>query len=481
MKIKYLSLVVAMMGVPAVAMASGYHFGSQSVSAQGTAFANAAEAGDASTIFYNPAGMSRLKGTNFSGGLTLVVPDSQYTDKGSTRFGVPAAGLPITQPGGGDGGTFAPGVVAAPSLYLTHQINDQITAGVGVFVPFGASLDYGSSWAGRYGMSKIDLMTININPSISFKLDEHHSFGVGISAQYMDAKLNKASDAVTGLKMAGNLAINPGATAQQQGAAALANAGQIGGDGSIKISGDDWGFGFNLGYMYTLDEYTRFGIAYRSAISHKLSGSADWDFSTVTFGPAVTAAQKQDILATLNGKHPDSSASVDVKTPESLSVNGFHQLNDRWAVMGDVTWTRHSQMQSIDVNFNTPGEGDFVVKQSWRNTYKVSVGANYQYSDALLLRGGIAYDQSPVSDDSLRHPALPDSNRWLFSVGGNYKFTKQDSLDLAYTFVNFANANVNYKDSCTPVSSNCTGNGETTKGEYKTHIHMLGIQYNRAF
>ena len=446
MKIKNLSLAIALMGgIPGVALASGYHFGSQSVSAQGTAFASAAEADDASTIFYNPAGMSRLKGNNFSGGLTVVIPNSDYTDKGSVNF--------LNRPTGGDnGGTFAPSAVVAPSMYLTHQINDQFTAGIGMFVPFGASLDYGGGWAGRYGITKIDLMTININPSISFKLNEHHSFGFGISAQYMNAELDKAAD----LSFRGFS------------------------DGSIKIKGTDWGYGFNLGYMFTLDENTRFGIAYRSAISQKLRGYADWDFSQ-----SPIAAQPN-----LYSKHPDSKASVDVKTPESLSINGFHQINDKWAVMADVTWTRHSQMQNIDVNFNTPSEGDFVVRQNWRNTYKVSVGANYKYNDALMLRGGVAYDQSPVSDDSLRHPALPDSNRWLFSLGGNYKFTKLDSQDFAYTYIDFANANLNYKDACNPSgnfipgnasSGICTGNGENTKGQYKTNIHMLGVQYNRAF
>ncbi|MCG9106908.1 OmpP1/FadL family transporter [Laribacter hongkongensis] len=452
MKIKNLSLAIALMGgIPGVALASGYHFGSQSVSAQGTAFASAAEADDASTIFYNPAGMSRLKGNNFSGGLTVVIPNSDYTDKGSVNF--------LNRPTGGDnGGTFAPSAVVAPSMYLTHQINDQFTAGIGMFVPFGASLDYGSGWAGRYGITKIDLMTININPSISFKLNEHHSFGFGISAQYMNAELDKAANVPTS---------------------------GVSGDGNIKIKGTDWGYGFNLGYMFTLDENTRFGISYRSAIAQKLRGYADWNFSSLRFESSVSDVNKAKILANLNGKHPDSKASVDVKTPESLSINGFHQINDKWAVMADVTWTRHSQMQNIDVNFNTPGEGDFVVRQNWRNTYKVSVGANYKYNDALMLRGGIAYDQSPVSDESLRHPALPDSNRWLFSLGGNYKFTKLDSLDFAYTYIDFANANLNYKDSCNPLGMNasglCTGNGENTKGQYKTNIHMLGVQYNRAF
>ncbi|WP_199102410.1 OmpP1/FadL family transporter [Aquitalea sp. ASV11] len=442
MKLKHLSQSVMLMGVAvgafsSTALASGYHFGSQSVSAQGTAFANSAEANDASTIFYNPAGMSRLTGTNFSGGLTLVVPDSSYTDNGSkTNEG--------NSTGGGSASGYTPDYVVAPSFYATHQINDKWTVGLGVFVPFGADLNYGQTWAGRYSLESIKLETLNFNPSVSYKLDDHHAFGFGVSAQYMKAYLSKAVD----LSVVG------------------------GTDGQASLSADGWGFGFNLGYMYQLDDATRFGVAYRSNIRQKLDGQAYWDLR----GAGSFASIIQN-----NFHHVNSDGTVTVDTPESISVNGFHKLNDKVDLMADLTWTRHSRLDQIDIKFSQPGEGDLVIKQGWRDTYKLSLGANYHYSDDLLLRTGVAWDQSPVKNADETHPALPDSDRYWLSFGANYKLSKQSSIDFAYSYVFFKNANVNYTDACSPTSTTCTGNGETTKGSYKTNLQLIGLQYNYSF
>ncbi|RMC91392.1 transporter [Aquitalea palustris] len=442
MKLKHLSQSVMLMGVAvgafsSTALASGYHFGSQSVSAQGTAFANGAEAADASTIFYNPAGMSRLTGDNFSGGLTLVVPDSSYTDKGSKTN-------ESASTGGGSTSGYAPDYVVAPSFYATHQINDKWTAGLGVFVPFGAELNYGQTWAGRYSLESIKLETLNFNPSVSYKLDDHHAFGFGVSAQYMKAYLSKAVD----LSVVG------------------------GSDGQASLSADGWGFGFNLGYMYQLDDATRFGVAYRSNIRQKLDGQAYWDLRGA--GSFVSIIQN-------NFHHVNSDGTVTVDTPESISVNGFHKLNDKVDLMTDLTWTRHSRMDQIDIKFSQPGEGDLVIKQGWRDTFKLSLGANYHYSDNLLLRTGVAWDQSPVKNADETHPALPDSDRYWLSFGANYKLSKQSSIDFAYSYVFFKNANINYTDGCSPTSTTCTGNGETTTGSYKTNLQFLGLQYNYSF
>jgi len=444
MKLKHLSQSVMLMGVAvgafsSTALASGYHFGSQSVSAQGTAFANGAEAADASTIFYNPAGMSRLVGDNFSGGLTVVVPDSSYTDKGSkTNEGAST----------GSGGTsgYAPDAVVAPSLYATHQINDKWTVGMGIFVPFGAELNYGETWTGRYALESIKLETLNFNPSVSYKLDDHHSFGFGVSAQYMKAYLSKAVD--------------------------LSAVGA--GDGHAALSADGWGYGFNLGYLYQLDDATRLGAAYRSNIRQKLDGQAYWDLSSITNNALLQYVQN-------TYHHVNSDGSVTVDTPESISVNAFHKLNDKVDLMTDLTWTRHSRMDQIDIKFSQPGEGDLVIKQGWRDTFKLSLGANYHYSDNLLLRTGVAWDQSPVKNADETHPALPDSDRYWLSFGANYKLSKQSSIDFAYSYVFFKNANINYTDGCSPTSTTCTGNGETTTGSYKTNLQFLGLQYNYSF
>ncbi|WP_199053428.1 OmpP1/FadL family transporter [Aquitalea sp. ASV15] len=475
MKLKHLSQSVMLMGVAvgafsSTALASGYHFGSQSVSAQGTAFANGAEAADASTIFYNPAGMSRLTGTNFSGGLTLVVPDSEYTDKGSKNVN----GTAIK---GDNGGNFAPDYVVAPSFYATHQLNDKWTVGLGIFVPFGAQLDYGNTWAGRYALESIKLETLNFNPSVSFKLDEHHSFGAGISAQYMKATLSKAVD------VAGGFSSLPAAQQSEiisQIVSAGGNPAKLGSvqPGQASLDADGWGYGVNLGYMFQMNENTRFGLAYRSNIHHKLDGSANWNFNNVSTDPVINATIQS--LAKQLG-HVSSGGSVTVDTPESISANTFHKLNDKVDLMADLTWTRHSRMDSIDIKFSQPGEGDLVIKQGWRDTFKLSFGGNYHYSDALTLRTGVAYDQSPVKNDDLRHPALPDSDRYWLSFGANYKLSKQSSIDVAYSYVFFKNADINYKDGCNPNSTTCTGNGETTVGSYKTNLQFLGLQYNYSF
>ncbi|KMN30774.1 membrane protein [Chromobacterium sp. LK1] len=478
MKLKHLSLSVMVMGatfglMSTQAVASGYQFGSQSVSGQGTAHANGAEANDPSTIFANPAGLSRLDGTQISGGATLVVPHSEYTDNGSTNI--------LGQPtGGGNGGSFAPKAVAAPNFYLSHKVNDKINVGVGVFVPYGAKLDYGFDWAGRYALKSVNLQSFNINPSMSFKLDDRHSFGFGISAQYMDAKLQQMADAASGLKQTfGPLAAG------------------VRGDGLADVQGDDWGFGWNIGYMFQLDENTRFGLAYRSSIKQSLSGTSTWTFNNVQGNvvippipglPLPPGTYRGSVLA--KAKHPNASAKVDVTTPETASANFFHQLNPKWALMGDVTWVANSQMKNIAIQQSTvngTAQGDMVIHQNWRDTWRVSLGANYQYNDTWLFRGGVAWEQSPLQSDSDRHPALPDSDRLWLSLGANYKINKQSSVDVAYSFINFTNANVNYTDGCSPTGKSpttgaaCTGNGGTVKGSYKTYLQLIGLQYNYRF
>lgn len=470
MKSTHLTLIVAaaLAAMSTSATASGYRFGSQSVAAQGTADANAAEADDASALYYNPAGMSRLQGQNFSAGATAVVPHSTFNDTGSKRFTGTSSGGTAT-----DG--YAPDVVVAPSLYYTKQINEQWTAGIGMFVPYGTKLNYGDNWTGRYALTNIKLEALALNPSASFKLNEQHSFGFGLTAEFMKAELGQAVD-VPGTVAALAGTPNSAALVKQIVAlggnpAALATVK----DGRGENDGKDWGVGFNLGYMFQLDKDTRFGIAYRSSISHKLKGSTVWDFSKVTADAAVNK-----VLAAASRK-VNSAALVALRTPETLSVNGFHQINARWAAMGDVTWTRHDRMGDLHIQFPGTDEGDEVIRQQWKNSVRVSLGANYKYDDKLTLRGGVAYDQSPVNGDELRHPALPDSDRNQFSVGANYKLSPRSSIDLAYSFLDFKDSHANYRNNCSPLTAGCTGNGETTRGTYQTHLQLLGVAYNYQF
>lgn len=477
MKPHHLTLIVAaaLAGISTTAAASGYRFGSQSVTGQGTADANGAEAFDASTIFYNPAGLSRLEGTQLLGGGTLVLPQSSFQDTGSRTF--------TNRIPGGTTKDYAPDAVFAPALYASKKLNDQWTAGFGLFVPYGAKLDYGNSWSGRYAISNIKLEAIALNPSLAFKLDAHHSFGVGVTAEYMKAELGQAVDVPGSVAFLAqhapaastafitNIARTQSAAAAQAATVALRGAT----DGHAEMDGDDWGFGFNLGYLYQPSESTRFGIAYRSSISHKLKGDTVWDFSQVSNNAAVNA-----FIAAASNK-VNSGALVELRTPETVSLNAFHQMDERWALMGDVTWTRTSRMQNLDIQFPPTAEGAERIRQQWKDTTRVSLGANYKYSDSLLLRAGVAHDQAPVRSAELRHPALPDSDRMQYSIGANWKLSPNSSLDLAYSYIDFKDAAVNYTNQCSPVTAGCTGNGETTRGLFKTRMQLLGLAYNYKF
>jgi long-chain fatty acid transport protein len=467
---KYLSLIIAaaLGAVSMSANASGYRFGSQSVSSQGSAEANGAEAADASTVFANPAGLTRLDGTQIMGGVTAVVPHSTFSDGGSKRFTGTSSGGLTSQDG------YAPDVVAAPSLYASKKINEQWTAGFGLFVPYGTKLDYDNNWSGRYALTNIKLESIALNPSVGFKLNEQHSFGFGVTAQFMKAKLGQ------GVDVPGSIAA---LTGTPQSAALLKAIVTAGGnpaalatvkDGHGDMNGDDWGFGWNVGYLFQLDQNTRFGLSYRSSIKHELKGDAVWDFN-------VTSDQVVNKIIAANSGKANSAALVELRSPETFSINGFHQIDSQWAVMGDATWTRNSRMQSIDIQFPGTVQGDEVIRQQWKNTWRFAVGANYKLNDNVTLRGGAAYDQTPVRDTTLRHPALPDEDRTQLSFGANWELSPNSSIDLAYSYLHFKDAEGNYKNSCSPLTAGCTGNGELTKGTWQTHLSLVGLAYNYKF
>ncbi len=471
MKQKYLTFVLAaaLAGASTSALASGYRFGSQSVSAQGSAEANGAEAADASTIFANPAGLSRLDGRQIMGGITALIPHSSYQDAGSTRFTRTPTGGQASQD------DYVPSAVAAPSLYYSQKIDGQWSAGLGIFVPYGTKLNYDSNWAGRYSLTDIKLEAVNFNPSVAFKLNEQHAFGFGIDIEFMKASLGQGVD-VPGT-IAAAQATGTGAVLARQIAALGGNPAALAGagDAHAAVKGKDWGYGFNVGYMFSPDQNTRFGIAYRSPIQHELKGGATWDFSHVTADPVANAV--------LQGaaRRADSAAQVDIRTPETLSLNAFRQFNDKWAGMADVTWTRNSRMENIDIVFVGTAEGNEVIRQQWKNTVRVALGANYQLNEQVTLRGGIAHDDAPVRSTELRHAALPDADRLQLSFGANWKLSPSSSVDLAYSYLDFKDAPGSYANNCNPTATTCTGNGETTRGTWKTHMQLLGLAYNYKF
>ncbi len=517
---------------PVPAFAAGLEFPWQSTSAMGTANANAAEAADASTIYYNPAGMSRLKGTQVSQGLQLLSVRGQFHDEGSAL-------LDGTATGGGNGGTYHPKLIGGGEFYATTPYDDQITLGLGVFVPYGANVNYKSDWAGRFSLDRGAIESININPSLAIRFDDQHSIGFGISGQIMHVRLRSAADvknAVAGVAQNSAYEFASGVPNTlctsiglplTNGICNLAT-GTIGsiltstnpvlgtekveGEGVLNIEGYGYGFGWNAGYLFAFnDDKSRISLSYRSKITQNIKGEFDWDFRRIS-GRIPNPQNPLTVLTTgaVDAREfieqyvrPDTDSSIRLVTPENVIAGVFHQLTPRLALMTSVNWTRTSRINELrikaedrkDPEGNTVKQGDVVVKTAFRDVFKLGAGLNYKLDDRWMARAGLGYEQTPVPNAEARHASLPDANRRVYSLGMNYQKDKKTSIDLAYSFITLEDVSANYQDDCHPTgyllpgndagvqaTDECTGNADHFKGRFSnTYVNSLGVQLNQRF
>ncbi|MFT7228036.1 MAG: long-chain fatty acid transport protein [Methylophilaceae bacterium] len=416
--IRYAAIGFAL-AASASTQAAGFALIEQSASGMGNAYAGgAAIAEDASTIFFNPAGMTYIEGTQAIGALHLIKPNAQFNDKGSSSGG---AFTPL-----GDEGPNAGDLAFVPNFFFMTALSPSIKVGVGVSVPFGLKTEYDDRWLGRFQASKSELKTININPSIAYKLNDRLSVGAGVSLMRAEATLSRA--------------VNFGA----------------GGVGDVEIKGDDWGFGFNLGAIYQLTSDTRAGVAYRSKVKQKLDGDAK--FTRPALVPNAGAAADGDVTAKLD-------------LPETFSVSLFSELNSKWDVMGDVTWTRWSRFEELRV-LRESGTTLTVTPENWENTVRYSIGATYHYSDAIKLRAGLAYDEEAIKDE-FRTARIPGNDRKWVSLGASYKVTPVSTFDIGYSHLFISDVKIDDNQLA-------AGNGRL-KGEYEGSVDILSLQYTYNF
>ncbi len=416
------SLVIAGAGLGSAEVgASGFALVEQSVKQVGSAISGgSAVAEDASTIFFNPAGMTRLHGRQVVAGAHYIVPSAQFSGDATTNALLGGAAI-----GGGDGGEGANAAIA-PTLYYSHELRDGLVLGVGVSAPFGMNTEYDSGWEGRYHAIKSDVKTLNINPSVAYKVNDQLSLGAGVDIMRAEATLTNAVDysaACLGAVGAGSI---PLAVCAGSG---LVTPGTSATDGTVEVKGDDWSFGYNLGLLYEVNPKTRLGFAYRSEVEQKLTGTATFD------APNATA---RALLA-------DTGASAKVTLPASLSLSLTTQVAPKWDVMADVTWTGWSSFDELRIKFDD-GRADSVQKENWKDTYKVSVGFNYHYDQQWTWRGGVAYDQSPIRSATERTPRIPGNDRFWVAAGASYQMSPDLTLDFALAHLFVADTDINATD-----------------------------------
>lgn len=429
------------------ASASGFALIEQSASGQGNAYAGAAAtAEDASTIYFNPAGLTALpQGKQVVVALHAIHPSAKLQNNGSLS----AAGIvTFTHSGlGGDAGSLS----WVPNGYLAMSLGPKWSIGIGLNAPFGLKTEYDDGWIGRFQGIKSELKTININPTVAYKASDKLSLGFGLDYQRIEATLTKA--------------VNYTAIVAAQNAGAAVAAGNV--EGRNELTGDDDGWGYNLGLTYDLSERTRLGLAYRSTVKYHLTGTHTATHPTTVSGAANTIINTNP--GTLN-----QNISVDIEVPDTFSMSTAHKLNDKWDVLGDLSWTGWSSIQEIRIKFTEAGAADDVTTWKLKDTWRLSLGANYRHADDLKFRFGVAYDQSPVPDP-YRTVRLPDSDRTWLSVGMQYKPSKQSAIDVGFSYLWVKDPSINNNGE---VSANARG---LVKGSYDNSVRILSAQYSHSF
>ena len=408
--------------------ASGFQLLEQNASGLGNAYAgSAAVAENASTIFYNPAGMTQLQAHEISGGLTAVDLSFKFSDKGSSVGALAGTG------NGGDAGGWG----FIPNGYLSWALNKDLYVGVGVGAPFGLKTDYNNPWLGAAQSTSFDVKTYNVNPSIAYRVNDTVSLGAGLSWQRLEAVYKRQ--------------VAVGSTTPGLTPIVVASP--------LKLSLDDNSWGWNVGGLFTLSPSTKVGVSYRSTVKYNLNG--DINVSGPSAGVNASAS---------------SGARATLTLPDTFILSVTQQLSEQWQMLGDLSWTGWSKIPMLDI-YRTSGAGNNSVAQTlgtdFRDTWRVALGANYKLSDALKLKFGIAYDETPVKAASSRLTSLPDNNRTWFSVGTQWVPSKGSALDVGIAYLYVKNADINNNQAL-------AGRGTVT-GTYSDSAWLFGGQYSMAF
>ncbi|PPK51446.1 OmpP1/FadL family transporter [Marinobacter persicus] len=378
---------LAAIATPATVMAGGFSLNEQSAATSGYANAGAAaHAEDASTVFFNPAGMSKLSGTNVSFGASVLDIDAEA--KGGTIVATDQVGDNVT---GSNGGDIADPAVL-PSLFVTHEVSDSIDVGFALHAPYGLAADYEDDFRGRYFADETELSVISFAPSISASNGEGLSMGIGMNIMYAEGKLSRFID---------------NSYIQSQ----LGPAGPLYPDqGYANVEGDDVGVTFRVGFLYDLTDKTQLGLNLQTGTELELEGDAE--FTNVVTPANAGGGPSGNFDFTRDAKVP-------LNIPESAMLGVSHQLTDDLTLLAGATYARWSRFEELDVINKQDGSIITHVTEQWKNTWQFNVGGIWQATSNWKLKAGYAYDESPV--DEFVTARIPSQDRHWLTLGTQWK------------------------------------------------------------
>lgn len=427
--------MTAALGAAPLSHGASFYLLEQSPAHLGHAFAGtASNINDASTVYFNPAGMGQLEGQQITAGLNAVRPRARFRDEGSNT---------------GNLGARTSESAIIPNLYYTHRMSDQWAFGLGLTAPFGLSSDYGTQWAGRYLATFSELELINLSATAAYSVNERLSFGFGISYQDMDVTLESQIDSTLGM------APSPDT------------------DSAASISGGADDIVFDLSVLYQHDDATTFGLAWREGGTFGLSGSANFTRNALCApgaGPDIpgtdftTGTQCAAALDMLEG-----DVRADVTLPDIITLSASHRLNELWSLHADVAWTRWSDIQYVDVVNRETSSLVETLSLEYSDTYRLALGASYRLNGPWTLRAGIALDEAPQTSPTRMTPRIPDEDRTWLSVGFNYAHSGNLSIDAGYAHLIVSGADIASLDRDT---------GNNVVGSFSSSVDIISAQLN---
>ncbi len=451
--------------------ASGFAVLEQSASRLGSAFAGtAAIADDATTVFFNPAGMARLDRLEAAGVWSNLDVSSEYIDQGSIAASNPANPRPWFVFTNADSSKKSD----IPAAYVVWPINGSLALGFGFDSPFQLDVMYDdSSWAGSYLAVKTTVETENFNPSISWRLNDRLTLGLGVNYQRIDTELINRVNLTPIVTVAAENLFARGQISQFQ----VEDLRTGFWDEFLQFEGRDSAWALNAGVLIEASESTRLGLAYRMGHEFTLGGNVRFFDDTFLFtgfffpSPGYSAARNiLNAAAAPGGPIATGPASLHLEMPDIATVSAHHQFTKRFVLLADIAWTGWSSVDTFRIVRSDTGAVVSDTPQQWDDVLRYALGAEFAWSDTLTFRLGAAFEESPVGD-RVRTPRVPDADRTSAAVGVSWKLTRSIQLDAGYAHVFIEDAPM--RQTADPQNVNLSG---LLSGRQESDIDILSAQ-----
>lgn len=399
------------------ALAGGFAIREQSTEFQGMAFAGNAAGWGLSAMFWNPAATAnRVGGINAETHFAFILPNSDVTVTDVSPSAIPTEAFAAAGPFAGLVGAGVNGSIdaafasASPfsgeignnavvaSSYYNYQLTPDTVIGLAINSPFGLVTEPEATYQGAVLARTTKFFTVNVNPTIAYRIAPGVSIGAGVQIEYGKGTL----------KFATGTPDTP----------------------STWFEGDDWAFGGTAGIMLQPAPQTKIGLGWRSQITHTLEG----DYSTP--GLTVATGLPSPLPSAVQLAGPAFvQAEADVNLPDIVTLSVSQGLAPNMRIHGTVEWSNWSRFEELRLVNVATGATIEDIQANWNDGWFFSGGLEYDYSPDITLRTGVAYEISPVDAPEKRLPGIPDADRVWLSLGGTYKWSEATSFDVAYTHV----------------------------------------------